>query len=103
MGQKRHAQARLAYQAVFGNNVSAYQIPPLPNIPFPPLPVILDVEIRKVVTTHASMRTDTRGTHDMYPISPLMDYEKLEHVGDALLSEMAVCRTSVMQIPDELT
>jgi hypothetical protein len=65
--------------------LSAYALPPLPSLALPPLPPINDPEYYEIVTTHASLRKSAHSNHELNPKVMLKDYEKLEHVGDALL------------------
>lgn len=65
------------------------QIGALPNdLPLPPLPVIKNKEIEARVFSHSSLFTNARsglkfGEED----HELLDYEKLEWIGDGILSK----------------
>ena len=67
--------------------LSAYALPAIPHIDLPPIPQIANPEYYEVVTTHSSLSKGARSSHDLAPKVGLKDYEKLEHVGDALLGE----------------
>ncbi|WVQ93851.1 hypothetical protein IAU59_000929 [Kwoniella sp. CBS 9459] len=57
----------------------------LPVFPLPPLPAIEDHELLKQVFTHQSLFERARGKFEDAVDSPAKHYEKLEHVGDAIL------------------
>ncbi|KAL7422986.1 hypothetical protein Q5752_002284 [Cryptotrichosporon argae] len=68
------------------NNLSAYAIPPQPVFPLPPLPPIDSPSLLTTVLTHASMHSAARRAQSFdIDAAPVVDYEKLEHVGDSLL------------------
>ncbi|WWD18610.1 hypothetical protein CI109_103063 [Kwoniella shandongensis] len=78
---------------------SRLQLVPLPPLPasyledLPPIPVITDPKLKKMVFTHTSaiMKPRSYNTSMMLLDGQAgMDYEKLEHVGDALLEAVAV-------------
>jgi hypothetical protein len=75
--------------------LSAYALPPLPALNLPPLPPIADPEYYDTVTSHASLRKGAHSNHELNPKVALKDYEKLEHVGDALLGEY---RTGTLEV-----
>lgn len=64
----------------------------LPLLPLPPLPPILDAKVEKVVFSHQSLFPRDAGVFE-YPVAirdgdwhgGVPHYEKLEHVGDAIL------------------
>ncbi|WOO83567.1 Ribonuclease 3 [Vanrija pseudolonga] len=58
----------------------------LPPMPLPPLPPILDAELEARVFTHSSWIDGTRGARASFEEEQdAAHYEKLEHVGDAVL------------------
>ncbi|OCF40079.1 hypothetical protein I317_06092 [Kwoniella heveanensis CBS 569] len=57
----------------------------LPVFPLPPLPAIEDPDLLKQVFTHQSLFERARGRFEDPIGSPTKHYEKLEHVGDAIL------------------
>lgn len=67
-------------------NLSPFNLLALPaNMVYPPLPPINDERIYKMVTTHSSLYMDKKNSMNLDPKTMVEDYEKLEHVGDALL------------------
>ena len=66
-------------------NLSAFSISDLPPMNFPPLPPIEDEALYKLVTTHSSLNIGQKTSMNLDPNHVVSDYEKLEHVGDALL------------------
>jgi dsRNA-specific ribonuclease len=69
-------------------NLSHWSIPDLPdNLVLPPLPTLNDPTTREQVFTHASLHGQPRRATDFnLDDQPVIgDYEKLEHVGDAIL------------------
>lgn len=54
---------------------------------FPPLPPIKDKALYDVVITHSSFYQAPRTSMELHPTSMVEDYEKLEHVGDAILGK----------------
>ncbi|RSH90998.1 hypothetical protein EHS25_010174 [Saitozyma podzolica] len=70
-------------------NFSTYALPPLPpTLPLPPLPPITDPYLRRLAFTHASIHNLPRRSHDLGTNEVVEDYEKMEHVGDALLGSV---------------
>lgn len=69
--------------------LSAYALPvdQFPVYDFPPLPRITDPELFQIAITHASvyMGGVRKITLDGVQGEIIEDYEKLEHVGDAIL------------------
>jgi len=67
-----------------------FHLPELPSFPIPPLPAISDDELRTLALTHSSSHTGSRraASIDLTPTDKTMDYEKLEHVGDAILGSI---------------
>ncbi|ORX37285.1 hypothetical protein BD324DRAFT_650889 [Kockovaella imperatae] len=65
-------------------------LPPLPEFPLPPLLQVQDEELKAVATTHTSFYALRRDRHDWSMTQRVMDYEKLEHVGDGLLGSCVV-------------
>ncbi|WVF66229.1 hypothetical protein IAT40_000969 [Kwoniella sp. CBS 6097] len=57
----------------------------LPVFPLPPLPAIEDADLLKQVFTHQSLFERARGKFEDSIDNPTKHYEKLEHVGDAIL------------------
>ena len=74
-----------------GNNkLSAFVPPSLPmTLYLPPLPPIHDHTLRERATTHTSHLQVPKNTHDLDVENyvDINDYEKLEYVGDRILSE----------------
>ena len=70
--------------------LNEFVIPPLPKIPLPPLPQISDLELRRTAVTHTSYYAVRRNKNDLYPESRVLDYERLEHIGDAILGQYPV-------------
>lgn len=60
-------------------------LPDLPEIPLPPLPPVANAELLRTALTHTSFHQLPRRVLDLDPQQPVKDYEKLEHVGDAVL------------------
>ncbi|GFZ45058.1 hypothetical protein JCM24511_02784 [Saitozyma sp. JCM 24511] len=70
-------------------NFSTYALPPLPpTLPLPQLPPITDPYLRRLAFTHASIHSLPRRSHDLGTNEVVEDYEKMEHVGDALLGSV---------------
>lgn len=66
-------------------------IPLLPVLTLPPLPLITNPGIRRMALTHSSCHSgDKRRNRELITNEDeaVLDYEKLEHVGDGLLSEL---------------
>jgi len=82
-------------QKIVGDNkLSAFTLPPLPEtLPLAPLPLINDPVLRDRAFTHTSVYQVVRVTHDVetdkYP--EILDYEKLEYVGDAIIGKTTRC------------
>jgi hypothetical protein len=73
-----------------GNKLSAFVPPPLPEaLPLPPLPQIHDRILYERAITHTSVLQVAKNTHDLdvEHYAEINDYEKLEYVGDRILSE----------------
>lgn len=66
-------------------------LPDLPEIPLPPLPPVTNADLLRTALTHTSLLSLPRKTLDLDPQYPVRDYEKLEHVGDAVLGRFS-CR-----------
>lgn len=63
-----------------------YNLPPLPKLDLPELPTITDPELSRQVFTHSSYYARPRKATSLdLEQEKLLDNEKLEHVGDALL------------------
>ncbi len=64
-------------------------LPPLPKFDLPEIPPITDSELERQVFTHSSFYARPRKATslDLDDGEKIMDNEKLEHVGDALLGE----------------
>ena len=69
------------------HNISALFLPPLPLVSIPPLPRINNPDIERLVLTHSSHHglPKAREEINLAEDAAVEDYEKLEHVGDALL------------------
>ncbi|WWC96245.1 hypothetical protein V866_003112 [Kwoniella sp. B9012] len=76
------------------NPLFSYILPPLPQFPLPPLPRIVDTDLYEQVISHVSIQCLTRRSV-MALAKPeedwekAVDYEKLEHLGDAILENVA--------------
>ncbi|WVQ65635.1 uncharacterized protein L199_003813 [Kwoniella botswanensis] len=76
------------------NPLFSYVLPPLPQFPLPPLPRIVDTDLYEQVISHVSIQCLTRRSV-MALAEPeedwekAVDYEKLEHLGDAILENVA--------------
>ncbi|WWC88523.1 uncharacterized protein L201_003434 [Kwoniella dendrophila CBS 6074] len=73
--------------------LDTFVLPPIPFLRLPPLPPVTNPKLKEMVFTHVSCNEIPRNYH----MSVLLldnqggvDYEKLEHVGDALLETIAV-------------
>ncbi|ORY25939.1 hypothetical protein BCR39DRAFT_484974 [Naematelia encephala] len=67
--------------------LSSMSMPPLPvDLPLPPLPHITNTDIYRVILTHGSMYQAVK-KFDLTGVDgdKIYDYEKVEHVGDAIL------------------
>lgn len=67
-----------------------FTLPDLPHLPLPPLPSIADSELSVLALTHKSNHQSPRRATD-FDLSQgknIVDYEKLEHVGDAILGSI---------------
>ena len=60
-------------------------LPPLPEFDLPSLPPITDKDLRENTSTHTSVYGIRRDGREFNLNNKVLDYEKLEHVGDALL------------------
>lgn len=62
-------------------------LPPIPNLTLPPLPDITNPELERQVFTHSSYHALPRNAtaFDVNDGDVILDNEKLEHIGDALL------------------
>lgn len=69
------------------SQVTGFTISELPPMTFPPLPPIKDKALYDVVITHSSFYQAPRTSMELHPTSMVEDYEKLEHVGDAILGK----------------
>lgn len=67
-------------------NLANCRLPPLPDLGVPPLPLIEDVELERQVFTHSSWVQKARKATSMETEERIEDNEKLEHVGDSLIS-----------------
>ncbi|KAK6908042.1 hypothetical protein I203_102043 [Kwoniella mangroviensis CBS 8507] len=70
-----------------------FVLPSLPKLGLPPLPPITDSKLREMVFTHASLSNVPRSYSTSVFLEEgqgSLDYEKLEHIGDALLEAIAV-------------
>jgi hypothetical protein len=75
-----------------GQALNAYVLPPLPDFPLPPLPPITDKAIYLNCVTHTSVYSIPKRTHDLDTddLPAILDYEKVEFVGDAILGKWSV-------------
>ena len=74
-----------------GAKVYTYSMPPLPsNLILPPLPPIPVKKFRDIALTHTSVYGVTKETFDLdtAKYTLINDYEKLEFLGDKILSEL---------------
>ncbi|BEI80109.1 hypothetical protein CcaverHIS002_0106380 [Cutaneotrichosporon cavernicola] len=69
----------------------------LPVYPLPPLPHIKDQELLKQVFTHASLFERDNRLFEYPDDKPARHYEKLEHVGDAILGHVVTTWLHEMQ------
>lgn len=67
--------------------LSQFHLPPLPDLGVPPLPEIRDKELERQAYTHSSHVKKSRNATSLEVLERIEDNEKLEHVGDAILSE----------------
>lgn len=67
-----------------------FSIPELPSFPLPQLPGIADAELALLALTHKSSHQSPRRATDvdLSQDEKIVDYEKLEHVGDAILGSI---------------
>ncbi|WWC88524.1 uncharacterized protein L201_003435 [Kwoniella dendrophila CBS 6074] len=68
-------------------------LPPIPKLDLPPIPPITDSYLKDMAFTHSSLTGAFRSqSNSLFATEnqPVFDYEKLEHVGDALLEAVAV-------------
>lgn len=82
------------------HNVAGFNILDMPPTTFPPLPPINDKALYNVVTTHASLHLYKKYSMNLHPKIMVEDYEKLEHVGDAILGESSADRNRVLSVID---
>ena len=77
-------------------SLSSLILPLLPSFTIPDLPKITDPELERQVFTHSSYYARPRKptSLDLDDEDPILDNEKLEHVGDALLG-MMTCSISL--------
>lgn len=67
-------------------NPATAPLPPLPeDLVLPPLPTINNEAIERLAFTHSSHAK--QGKSGIFDMGEVRDNEKLEHVGDSLLSE----------------
>lgn len=75
----------------YGNKIYQFAMPPLPeDFALPPLPTIPVKRLRDIALTHTSFYGITKETHDLDTERYLQinDYEKLEFLGDKILSKL---------------
>lgn len=67
-----------------------FEIPTIPRpAALPSLPKIEDPDLMRIATTHTSVRCQQRKRGDLEEDEVFSeDYEKLEHVGDAILGQL---------------
>ncbi|WWC62718.1 uncharacterized protein I303_105315 [Kwoniella dejecticola CBS 10117] len=73
--------------------LQVFVLPPLPPLDLPPLPPITDPKIEEMVFTHPGFFNTPRSYSTSMFLTDgqaVCNYEKLEHVGDALLEAVAV-------------
>lgn len=69
-------------------NLGNYKLPPLPNLGnIPKLPLIADKDLERQVFTHSSYVQKARKATSLELGEIILDNEKLEHVGDSIISE----------------
>ncbi|OCF57107.1 hypothetical protein L486_05966 [Kwoniella mangroviensis CBS 10435] len=84
----------MRYDTHENNPLFSYVLPPVPAFPLPPLPRIIDTDLYEQVISHVSIQCLTRRSV-MALAKPeedwekAVDYEKLEHLGDAILENVA--------------
>lgn len=71
-------------------NLVNYRLPPLPDLGVPPLPEIPDKNLERQVFTHSSFIQRARKAASLETELRIEDNEKLEHVGDSILSELCL-------------
>jgi dsRNA-specific ribonuclease len=72
-------------------NIMAAKLPEMPkDLPIPPLPTISNSQLERQVFTHSS--AVPRSNKSLFEMGGLEDNEKLEHVGDSLVSESCMSR-----------
>lgn len=64
-----------------------FTLPPIPDLPFPPAPRIVDAQLERQVFTHSSLLKKRRQASSLSLDEPIEDNEKLEHVGDSIIGE----------------
>ncbi|WVW84834.1 hypothetical protein I302_106869 [Kwoniella bestiolae CBS 10118] len=77
----------------YDNSLDTFVLPSLPQLDLPPIPPITDSKLKDMVFTHASLSNLPRSHRTsvfLIKEDRVLDYEKLEHIGDALLEAIAV-------------
>lgn len=71
-------------------DLMTFSLPNLPSFSLPPLPAIHDKELYTLAVTHSSNHSAPRRPNalDLTQEDKMIDYEKLEHVGDAILGSI---------------
>jgi dsRNA-specific ribonuclease len=64
-----------------------FTLPPIPDLPFPPAPRIVNAQLERQVFTHSSLLKKRRQASSLSLEEPIEDNEKLEHVGDSIIGE----------------
>ncbi|EJT49011.1 hypothetical protein A1Q1_01922 [Trichosporon asahii var. asahii CBS 2479] len=70
------------------NTLASMILGEIPAFPLPPLPPITDPVLSRTALTHPSLHQNHRRPFDLEGADRPEDYEKLEHVGDALLGSV---------------
>lgn len=78
------------------HELTSLVLPLLPEFDLPPLPPIVNEHLARLVVTHSSFHSEPKQATslELKRSNPTDNYEKLEHVGDALLGAVA---TTVLQ------
>lgn len=80
--------ANMAQKRGVHNTLASMALPQIPVFPLPPLPPITDPILSRTALTHPSQHQGHRRPFDLEGTDRPEDYEKLEHVGDALLGSV---------------
>ena len=69
------------------SNLGQFILPPLPDLGVPPLPPIPDKNLERQAFTHSSFIGKPRNLQSLLLDGLILDNEKMEHVGDGIVSE----------------